>query len=550
MRRTLASVFLLIAALTTAAAGCVGSRRVVCTMATPATVTRNAVHLFEPGNVSGNGLNLSSGSLVAANQTFTNDSGKPLAAISLVFSGWYLTSSGTANIPNNYTVNCSIVYNSQTTPITSGGNANITVIGGSDITTDVIRLPAAIPAGASFTVNVSATVPNGQYYNVNLGLSGVLTTTAPSGLVKEMIYAVGDSIMALNNNAVYTACTGRCPVVASAISGTTAQSYGASSAANFTKQVNLAKRLGATRFISDFGTNDLNAGTSATTLEGYISNMAALAHAQGIKFTQTTMTPKVTNLPNQTASLVTSVGTTMSMVVPNAALFVVGEGYVISGASPASYNLTAIAQSVNTGTNIVTFLFPGGTSPATGTITVGPWKGVSSREFQTQYSSAYAPGPSSYRGLFNAWVRAGNVDGYVEWANAVEISQDDGKWQVGGEGPYVLAAQLATISTTNNAVGAFVTSYSYGPNTTEGGFEQFTTGVNAGYQEGAIDNSAGGALTTGPFPFVPSQFDSLYVMPGSDCPSVDGLHPNTSGGYTGGWVEILQATTVWLNGVL
>lgn len=514
-------------------------------------VTRNAVNIYGIGNATGTALNTSTGAQVTYSNTFINQSGKAITIGSLCLSGWFLTTTGTANCGNNVPTTGTVEYPIGVTlnTMTLSGNSTISVPNGTDVVTDQITLTTPIPPGASFKVNLASTNTSGQMYLTNLGLSGVLTTTSTVGLAREMIFAVGDSIMTNNNGAVTTACTGRCPSMQLSIGGTTATTYGASNAANFVLQVALATRLGATRFISNFGTNDIAAGVTSPQLIVLLQNMQARANAVIIKFTQTTITPR-TNRTIVNASAVTSSGNTMVVSVPDATQFIVGRAYLIAGANQSEYNTNCTCTAIDTGANTVSLFFIGSaTSPATGTITISAptW---SSHELQTPVSAAYASGPSSVRGIFNAAVRLPTFDGYIDWGDACETVRDSGIWSVGGEKTELTPPQFCTVQTGFTAANRFQLNYTRGSTTTPNGFGLFESGANIGITLSSLGNNGGDYQASSNYPNVPSVGDTFYVYPGTCSPSDDGLHPRVAQGSFGGQMLIVDSTSAWLNTVL
>ncbi|ASY63619.1 hypothetical protein SJ05684_c21780 [Sinorhizobium sojae CCBAU 05684] len=452
--------------------------------------------------------------------------------MSLVFQGWTLRTTGTTNAGGSFTVTGNVEYpvGGTTTDIgsivvTSGGNVE-----------GVNLIPATvIPAGASFKVNFSSTVPNGQTYIANLGFAGLRTHKKRSLLKKEALYAVGDSIATNNNGAVYTAAAGKCPAYHASISGTTAKVYGDTGAANFAKQVDLAKKLNITRFVSNFGTNDFGEGTTATGTLGYLTNMRTRANADGIKFTQATMLPR-TLATAAVATTLTSSGTTLFATVADASKYVVGVPYRILGATETEYIGNFICTAIDTDTDVVSFLFPGSaTSPATGSPTIQPWKATNTAEFQPTWTNGFTnghfdPGPTSQRGLFNAAVRGGTYfDDYVEWSDPFEPTRDAGRWVIQGENALLPAIQEGTISSVTSA-SRFNSNYSRGSSTISNGFVQMKTGTHIGLTRSGNGNTNGDITMSSALPSNPAIGDQFYAIPGVSYCSDDGTHPRVAGG--------------------
>jgi hypothetical protein len=513
-------------------------------------VDRLATRVLGPAHSTGTAPLTGDGTQKTYSATFVNESGAAITLMSVVLQGWSISTTGTNAAGNTFDVTGNVEYpvGGTTTAITIDGLSTVTVPDGSHIKTDRVVPATTIPAGASFKVNLFSTIPNGLKYIANLGFAGLLTTAHKSLLKKEAIFAIGDSIMTNNGGALYTVTSGRCPCYQISISGTTAQTYGASGAANFTRQVALAAAMGITRFVSNFGTNDFGAMTTVDNLKTYLVAMKTLANASKILFTQTTMIPRVTKLANITATSVTSAGNIMTVVVPDATKFVVGKSYLTAGATQTEYNQVMVCRTIDTQTNTLTFLFPGsGTTPATGTITLTSQKYVNTIEFQTAFSSKFTFGSGSDRAIFNAWVRAGGLDDYMEWADAFEPARDSGRFIVGGETPLVNDVQTCAVVTGTPLTNTrFQTNYTVGTSTTANGGAQFITGANIGGYRTANGNTAGDYTSSSAFANIPTVGDTLYIIPGTCSLSDDGTHPRVASGGKGGQAVLEEAATTKL----
>lgn len=534
-------------------------------------VERNAVNLFGPGHSAGatGATAASTGAAVNYTISLVNRSGAPITEAALVFAGWYLTSSGTSAVGNDVATTANIEYpvGGTTTTVTQAGNSTITVANNTETKTDFVTLPTPIPNGATFEVNLSCTITAGLNYLASvtdahggLGLCGVLTRASSSSLKKAMPFCVGDSIMTYNNSALATAAAYLgCPSAQMTIPGTGASAYGGSSAANFTRQVALAKMLGSTVMFSNFGSNDLSAGRTSAQLTTDLQNMRTKANAEGIPFVQGTLLPK-TNRTTVTASSVTSSGTTMSVTVPNGALFVVDRTYRISGATQTEYNGVWFCTAVVG--NVVSLFFPGsGTPTATGTITITSGRGnatnaFSSAELQTP-TTAFAAGSGSPRGTFNAGVRAGAFDGFLELGDIFERTRDSGIWLVGGDTATLPGVQTCTVSSgVNNTT--FNSNYSLGDGTIAGGTVQFITGANAALRRPGSSSSgvSGNIVVIGSLTATPSSGDTFYAAACHLECTDDGTHPRAATGsvgaanYFGGQAILVNAMIAWLNGLL
>ena len=509
-------------------------------------VTRNAVNLFGPGHTTGTGRSTSTGATVTATPNFVNRSGAPITLVNLVFSGWWLTTSGTSPIGNNYPVTATIEFPVGTTiaTITSSGNSTITVPSGTDIVTDQIDISATpISAGGTFRVSLSTTTPNGQFYTTqNLGLTGVLTTAMSNTLRKEMLFAVGDSIMTDNGAVIPTVANtaSGCPSFQFSIGGTTAQSYAA--AGSFDRQVALAKRLGATRFISNFGTNDFGSSRTLAQLQGNLNTLRNAALAEGIGWSHTTLLPR-TSQTTVTASAAVGSGNTITLTVPDGTLFDVGQFYTIAGANETGYNGARVCVGVSS--NDVTFISEGvSASPATGTIT------IVKRTSLLQTPVAW----EASRVDFNNWVRAGNLGSqFLEWADTCEPSRDAGRWATCLESPLLCRSDLlgtvTQIITTNRRF------RSTGPdvvgNGAAGGTVVWASGANTGLASGVNGSNGANDITlSGDTSNTLTVNDTFYIESGTSLSTSDGTHPRIGQNGRGGQQMILTPTTTWLAGLL
>ncbi|GCA50643.1 hypothetical protein KGO5_03090 [Sinorhizobium sp. KGO-5] len=513
-----------------------------------AIVKRLAHRLYGPGHNSGSAPSTGDGTAKTYAATFVNESGAAITELSLVFQGWTLRTTGTTDASASYTVTGTIEYPVGTVVADIG---SVVVTAGGNVEGDTLIPLAEIPVGGSFRVNFSSTVASGQTYIANLGFAGLRTHKLSSLLKKEALYAVGDSIMTNNNGAVYNAVNGKCPAYQASITGTTAATYGGSSAANFVKQVDLAKKLGITRFVSNFGTNDFGASTSKDTLLGYLTAMRSRANAENIKFTQATMLPRTSDAA-AVAVTATSSGNTITATVPDASKYVVGMAYRLTGATQTEYNGSFVCTAVDTGANTVQLLFAGSATPtATGSPVLDAWKATNTIQWQAPWSSHYDPGPDSQRGQFNAAVRSGAYfDDYVEWADPFEPSRDAGRWVIGGENPLIPAPQEITISSVITT-SRFNSNYNRGSSTIPNGFVQFRTGANVGVSRTGNGNTNGDITMSSAAPNTMVVGDTLIAIPGTSYCSDDGTHPRVAGGSFGGQAVLNKAMgdkiTEWLS---
>jgi hypothetical protein len=398
----------------------------------PVMVARNAVNILGPGHGTGVGTTTSNGTAANVGPTFVNRSGAAITDMSVVLSGWFLASAGTTAVGNSYPVTVNVEYpiGGATQSLLFGGSAAGTVPNNDDVVSDTLTLSTPIPANASFKINVATTTPNGQNYistAFNLGLTGVRTHAMSNTLKKEMIYGVGDSIMTNNGAMPHANCnqTSGCPSFQTSIGGTLGKTYAASGGAQFVRQIALAQKLGATRFFSNFGTNDNNAGDTAAQIQTSITTLRNMAAAVGIGWTHATMLVR-SGRRTVTCSGVSFAGSTVTATVPDASLYVVGRIYTMSGASPANgYNATRRCIAVDTVLNTVSLESATPTAPtATGTIQLNNPYLYDDPNFLVL--SAGYNGAGSTRGLVNNWIRTSGLVDVCEWSDNCETARDSG----------------------------------------------------------------------------------------------------------------------------
>ncbi|TDW20411.1 hypothetical protein EV128_12541 [Rhizobium azibense] len=491
----------------------------------------------------------SDGAAKTYSATLVNESGRAIDIASVALQGWGLTATGTQAAGNDFTVTGNFEY-----PIGGTQTAINAVVApgaaGDSIKSDDAVLPTSIPPGASFKVNLSMTVASGAKYITRLGFAGVLTRARPDEL-KPAIYGVGDSIATNNGAALMNASAGRVPVYHASIVGTTAQTYGASGAANFVRQVALAKLLGITHFLANWSTNDIAAGRTVAQILGDLQAMRSLANAEGIKWIQATMLPRVSKKAAVSVQSLTSSGNIMTAQVADASKFVVDQAYTMAGATPSGYNGSLVCIAVDLAANTVSFPCVAGlASPATGTITLAARGTTNTVEWQTA-SASYAPGPDSPRGQFNATVRGGAFDGYVDWADAIEPYRDAGRFAVAGEKSQLpLPVRVSVVNGAVRTTTRFFTDYAVGSNTMANGLAQFLTGALAGVLKGGSNNTNGDFTVVSAFASAPAIGDLLVMWPGVCYISDDGTHPRVSTGGMGGQVLLDLATGAWIDALL
>lgn len=501
-----------------------------------------AHRVYGPGYNSGAAPPTGDGTLKTYAANFVNESGAAIETASIASQGWTLRTTGTTNHSATFTVDAIVEY-----PVgTQVGTVSYTVTPGVNSASASFALSASIPTGGTFRVSLSSTVANGATYIANLGFAGLRNHAKKSTLIKVRLAAFGDSIMTNNSGAVYNAASGRCPAYVNSITGTTANTYGSSGAANFVKQADLVGLLGCTHGITNFGTNDFGAGTALATLQGFLTSIYDLIKAAGAKSVHALMLPRTASPVAETVTA-TSSSTSMTVTVADASKYTLNHMATIAGATQTEYNGNWVITAIDTGANTLTLLFPSSaTTPATGTITCKPTKATSMIGWMSPSSSFYDPGASSPRGLFNAWIRAGATDDYIEWADAVEPSRDAGRWAVADEKSVIKSPQLITVSSVIST-SRFNSDYNRGNSTIPNGFVQAITGANAGTIKGGNGNTSGDITISGTWAQTQVVGDTYWAIPGVSYISDDGLHPRVAGGSFGGQKLLDNETIAWID---
>lgn len=511
--------------------------------AAPAVVDRLATINYGPGYSTGAALPTGDGTLKSFQGDFINNSGAPLHTIGVVLQGWSLSTSGTLTAGADLSTSGTIEFPAGTQVGTVSAFTNVA---GSNTRSADVTLSSDVPAGSSFRVKLSATPTNGVTYIANLGFAGVVNKALNTTMKKLAIAGFGDSLMTNNSGPLFNAAGGRCGAYLNSIGGTTAQSYGASGAANFLKQADLAAKLGCTHVMSNFGTNDAGAGTSNATLQGYLTAMRDAVRAKGVKFAQCTMLPRTLQANAQLITSFVATGTTATIVVPDATRFIVGRSYIGSGANEAAFNTIFFCTAINSGTNTLTMLFPGGTTTATGGPALNSQTPSAELSFMQPFATYYNFGTGVGRTDFNTWVRSGVFDDYFEWADACEHARDDGRWRVHGDDSLLAETQLVTVSSVIST-SRFNSNYSRGNNTVANGFVQALTGANIGQFNLGNGNTAGDITCSAAWGQTQQIGDQYWVWPGSSYMSDDGTHPRVAVGGQGGQPHLDNATSGWID---
>jgi hypothetical protein len=346
--------------------------------------------------------------------------------------------------------------------------------------------------------------------------------------------------MTNNGGALYNAASGRCGAYLNSIAGTTAQTY----APDFSRQVGAAKLLGCTDVLVNFGTNDLAGGRTVVQLTGDFVLMRDAVRAQSMKWNQCTILPRTTGISPVSATL-TSSGNSITATVADASKFKVGRPYSITGATQTEYNNSKICTGRDLGANTVTFHFQGaGVTPATGTITIGPFKATA----ETEWMSPLWPGAGGVRGLTNAWIRdPSNTDGFIDWGDACEPTRDSCMWLTYNEDPTLLPdVQEITVSSVIST-SRFNSNYTRGSSTIPNGFVTPKTGANIGITKNGNGNTNGDITVSSAWTNTQVVGDVYYAVPGVGYMSDDHLHPRASSGNKGGQVHLDNPTATWID---
>lgn len=505
-------------------------------------IKRLAHTLYGAGFNAGSAPPTGDGTQKAYAANFVNNSGLAINTASIVHQGWTLRTTGTTDCSASYDVTGTIEY-----PVgTTIGSFSVTVTPGNNVETTDITLSAPIAVGGTFRVSETSTPANGATYIANLGFAGLRVHAKKSLQKKVCLAGFGDSIATNNNGALINAAAGKCAAYQNSITGTTAATYGASGAANFLKQADLSAKLGCTHVVTNFGTNDFGASTSVATLQGYLTNMRDVVRAAGVKYVHCTMLPRGKSTSTAVSATMTSSGTTITATVADATKFQVGMAFTVAGATETEYNGTKICTGINTGNNTVTFLFPGSaTTPATGSITIIPWKPSIAAGFWEAYSSFYNAGSGSNRGIFNAWVRSGVFDDYIEWADACEPSRDSGRFLVADEDALLPSGMSITVSSVTSTT-RWNSNYNKGNSTITGGLVQAITGANAGLLRTGQGNTAGDITITAAWTNTQVVGDTYQTMTGASWFSDDNTHPRVAVGGIGAQPHLDNVSGTWI----
>jgi hypothetical protein len=494
-------------------------------------VAMNAVRIFGPGHNGAVPTTSASGGTVNWTTTLVNESGAPIETADVIFSGRYLSQTGVGNVGNDVPTTVNLTYNSVTTPLPT-----VTVLNEVETVSAEVAMPTPIPAGASFTVSGTMTLTAGQKYQANAGVCMVRSKRARSSMKAINGLGLGDSIVTNNSGLWHSAAAGRFPMIQISIIGSRASSY--ATAENHAFQKNLAVLAGVNHVFCNFWVND---ATASRTNAQVMADLDAIASDMpaGTKWVQATSTP-YSNAVTVAATSAAISGGLLTVTVPDASMFDLAVRYTFTGFTPALGVRPPL--SIDTGANTVTFAagdLADGAVSVLGTIGIG--SGAQSRKFQTPRTAA---GSNTQR---NAWnndvVRAGHFSGgFLELANACEVTPDAGIWATGGEKPKLLSYVDVTITGLTSTTRFNCTTSGQPANSGAGGVALWLTGPNARRFQNLSSNNSPTDYSLSAAP--PSPFaigDTLRIFPASQSASDDRQHPRVASGGYGGQQLIVDA---------
>jgi hypothetical protein len=534
----------------------------------PTEISVIASRTFGPGHGSTNGMAVSTGTPTSYSRTLVNESGAPITRSQLGFIGFAIKSAVNPPntplaIPGNDTPlsAMTIEYPAGTTIGTflKDGSGSFSMPSNSDLSKTDEVIHSAIPAGASYVVKYTASVPNGQNLLEQAGFVGHMTTALSTDLKKVRCFATGDSIMTQDaRGVVLLAGAGKCPVLQMSIGGTRGFDY----VAVVARLAKLAKDAGCTHSITNFGTNDWGAGQTeaqvATTLTALKNGYEAegLAHFWCTTLPQSSITP----VPIVSAVVDSAPEPTLTVTIDPASMtrFEASTFYNIAGFTGGT-GLNGVFYFNKTSPTTLTAPVPaalaGITGSGPGTIGMIAFQ-YASTSFQIAPTPANAlaryemPTPAtSARANINARGRSGEFGGCIEWADIVESDRNTNRWATRQNQPNTRYLDNVVISVASGLANA--NRFSFSPaqvaNRFLGGRAVILTGAQRGQYRTASGNGTTDISLSSALPAVPAVGDTLVAASGSASPTADGVHPSL-GGVTGGAQQALvDATATWID---
>jgi len=275
-------------------------------------------------------------------------------------------------------------------------------------------------------------------------------------------------------------------------------------------------------------------GIEANVDTGDLTTIRNAVRAANMKFVQTTITPRTT-MSTIAVSSATYDGTNVILNVPDASKFEVGKYYEVIGATPSGYNGFMEVAARDTTANTITYKRPTLTSPASGTITVTALRRTDSSNSHTWSNlglqvpvAGYEAGGASKKALINDWISGGNVDGVIDWGDALETSRNSGIW-AGGIEKSISGVKVTGLSVTGlNSANSFKSDYAGGNDAALAGYLFWKTGANAGIGHLILSqktNAISGFTLYDTPPNAIAITDTFDIITSEAYFAIDGLHP-------------------------
>lgn len=528
----------------------------------PSEITVIASRTFGAGHGQTTSTSTSNGTASTTTMTLTNESGAPLTKASFGYIGAALQANGFGVPGNDQPIsNAVIEYPSGTVvgTMTKDGSATFSVPNDSDLMrTDQVTLSTAIPAGASYVIRSTVTVPNGQKRLHQGGFVGVLTTAMSDTLKKVRIFVTGDSIMTQDaRGAVLLAAAGRCPVTQISTGGTRASSFvGASN----DRMAKLAKDLGCTHHITNFGTNDHgNNQTELQTATALLDSKRAYT-AQGLSHWWCTTLAQQYFSPLAVVSAVvdSAAEPTLTVTVDEATAARMEDVmmYSIAGDTNTPVNLNGNSWFTRTGPT--TWTAPARADRAglvgTGTLTMTPPGSYSSTVALRPSGAGMAlPTPAtSIRAAINARGRAGEFGNVLEWADHFETARNSGinKTRQNQPSSYHADNLILTVAAGISSATRFSFTPATFSNRAQGGLIVMLTGAQRGRAAGASGSGASDVSIYSGLSAAPAVGDQFVMVSGSGSWSADGVHPSLGGPPGGAQTRLIDINRAWVDQLL
>lgn len=488
-------------------------------------------------------------------QPLINRTGAPITSLKVGYQGFRADAFvGVVDGNNDVPINVGVEYPAGTVNQALFGGASLgTIPLAGHLISDEVVLSTPIPAGATYFIRSHALVAAGERMNrrapnaspnlfsgitSELGtgfgdksMSGTISGTAQGILCNAVLtytdavtpYFTGDSLFTNNASPGALACRDlNMSACVQSIIGTTAQQQAASG--KMTQRIAWAQAIGITHWFFNWGSNDIAGVRSRANLKADVNSIIGQIQAAGIRAVYGTLLPR-SSVARSVSSL-TSVGTTATGALASTTGLTSGYPYLMAGASPSAYN-GRYAMTV-TGPTGFSYLFAGGTSPATGSITFSTeWYDLSSQIQTIANFTGGVNGNASEWAAFNDDVRARVItaDYYFDGADAVTPSRNDCRWGSGtawsaskGQDKVVVTA-IGSPTTTSIPVSQTFPHNAY----LLGAAITGLTGVNAGLIR-LVSTNTGSTIATNAWPSAPSPGDTFLVEPVASRGTNDGVH--------------------------